>query len=110
MHLLTAHVDELTTETSAPLDRLVDLSLQASRTSGHAKQTLLNKFDRMAMGLSEQLNQVDRLYADNTKTLTYHEQRVEEVRDAIQFLKKLTPHVVGAAKSLEGRVVPCHVT
>lgn len=103
VHLLTAHVDDLTAETSAPLDRLVDISLQANRTSGLPKQLLLNKFEAMATNLSSLLNQVDRLFGDATQPQSHRDQSVDNARAAIGFLKKLTPHAVGAAKGLESQ-------
>ena len=36
-----AHIDALTAEVAAPLDRLVDIALQASKTTSLAKQHLL---------------------------------------------------------------------
>jgi hypothetical protein len=100
--LLTAHVDDLTAQTSAPLDRLVDISLQANRTSGRTKELLLSKFEAMATGMISQLNQVDRLFEEATKSVSRRRgQSVGNAGAAIDFLKKLTPHAVGAAKALE---------
>ncbi len=45
MHLLTAHIDDLTANVAGPLDRLVSVALQASRTEGMAKEYLLNQFE-----------------------------------------------------------------
>ena len=59
MHLLTAHIDALTAKVSAPLDRLVEVALQASRTSGMAKQHLLDKFEKRANFIIDQLQEVD---------------------------------------------------
>ncbi len=104
MHLLTAHIDDLTAEASAPLDRLVDLSLHANRTSGMAKQLLMKKFDNMAAYLTDQLEHVLKLFADCTQSLANpREISVRNSEAAISFLKKLTPHAVGAAKSLESK-------
>lgn len=102
MHLLTAHIDDLTAEASAPLDRLVDLSLQANRTSGQARQLLMDKFEGMAMYLTEQLDLVQNLFGESTQSPSHPEVAVKSAETAIGFLKKLTPHAVGAAKSLEG--------
>ena len=98
---MTAHVDDLTAETSAPLDRLVDISLQANRTSGRTKELLLSKFEAMATYLTSQLNQVDRLFEDATQYVGNRDPAVGNAGAAIGFLKKLTPHAVGAAKGLE---------
>ena len=58
MHLITAHIDELIAKVSAPLDRLVDIALQASRTTSMAKQHLLGKFEAKASFISDQLEVV----------------------------------------------------
>ena len=58
MHLVTAHIDALTAKVSAPLDRLVDIALQASRTSSKAKQHLMERFEKKATFLTNQLDVV----------------------------------------------------
>ena len=106
VHLLTAHVDNLTAKTSAPLDRLVDVALEASRTSDLPKQLLLKKFEGMATGLMDKLSLVDTSFGESTSSLTRREQPVQNARAAISFLKKLTPHAIGAAKTLASKH-PC---
>lgn len=101
--MLTAHIDDLTAEASAPIDRLVDISLQANRTSSLAKQLLMNKFEAMATYLVDQLNLVERLFNDSAGLLSQQEPAIRNSGGAIVFLKKLTPHAVGAAKSLESK-------
>lgn len=105
MHLLTAHIDDLTAEASVPLDRLVDLSLQANRASSlQAKKMLMKKFEGKATTLLNQLNTVGRLFSDATSPLSNPEPAVRNSGAAISFLKKLSPHAVGAAKSLESKL------
>ena len=58
VHLITAHVDGLTAKVSAPLDRLVDIALQASRTSSMAKQHLLSMFENKAGFMRDKLEVV----------------------------------------------------
>lgn len=100
MHLLTAHIDDLTVEASAPLDRLVDISLQANRTSGQAKQHLLSRFETKATFLNKQLELVERLFNEATGDISHPEKSIVSGKAALGFLKKLTPHAVGAAKFL----------
>ena len=112
MHLLTAHIDDLTAGVAAPLDRLVDLALQAGRTSGGpAREHLLNQFESKAAFISEQLGRVGELFSEATMRLQQHggrrEPAVEAADTAITFLKRLTPHAVGAARSLSSED-PCH--
>ena len=63
VHLITAHVDGLTAKVSAPLDRLVDIALQASRTSSIAKQHLLSMFENKAGFMRDQLEVVCTYYS-----------------------------------------------
>ena len=59
VHLLTAHIDQLIAKVSAPLDRLLETSLQASRsTCSKARQRLLDRFESRASFLSDQLEVV----------------------------------------------------
>ena len=58
VHLITAHIDGLIAKVAVPLDRLVDIALQASRTSSIAKQHLLGVFENKASFIRDQLEQV----------------------------------------------------
>ena len=58
MHLLTAHIDDLTASVAGPLDRLISVALQASRTEGMAKDYLLNQFEEKANFTRRQLDLV----------------------------------------------------
>ena len=58
MHLLTAHIDDLTASVAGPLDRLVSVALQASRTEGMAKDHLLGQFEDKATFTKTQLELV----------------------------------------------------
>ena len=104
VHLLTAHIDDLTAEVSAPLDRLVDIALQASRTDGMTKEHLLKQFENKASFLTDQLELVNKLFKEATDSLQVREQPVEKVEISLAFLKKLTPHAVGAARSLASKI------
>ena len=55
MQLLTAYIDDLTAEVARPLDRLVSVALQASRTEGMAKEHLLQQFEAKANFISDQI-------------------------------------------------------
>ena len=58
MHLLTAHIDDLTASVAGPLDRLVSVALQASRTEGMAKDYLLNQFEDKRMFTKTQVEAI----------------------------------------------------
>lgn len=55
----------------------------------------------MAQFMVEQLNHVGRLFTESTGEVGNPEPAVKNAKAAISFLKKLTPHAIGAAKSLE---------
>lgn len=100
VHLLTAHIDDITAETSSPLDHLVDVALQASQRSGMAKQHLMDQFESKASFMSDQLQLVSRLFNEATDSVTGRESAIEKADAALVLLKKLTPHAIGAARSL----------
>ncbi len=106
VHLLSAHIDGLTAETSAPFDRLVDLSLQANRTSGQARKYLLDKFEAKAAFITAQLVLVDNLFGDATQDVSHFGLSLRNAEAALGFLKRLTPHAIGASKSLASEIGP----
>ena len=90
----------MTAEVSTPLDHLVEVSLQASQRSGMAKQYLMDQFETKASFLSDQLQAVSELFNEATDHVLEGEPAIEKADAAIAFLKKLTPHAIGAARSL----------
>lgn len=58
MHLLTANIDDLTAGVAGPLDRLISVALQASRTEGMAKDHLMEQFEKKEAFVSDQLDVV----------------------------------------------------
>lgn len=58
MHLLTAYIDDLTAGVAGPLDKLISVALQASRTDGMAKDHLLKQFDKKEEFVTKQLEEV----------------------------------------------------
>ncbi len=100
VHLLTAHVDELVAEVAAPLDRLVDTALQASRTQGAAKDLLLRQFEQRASFIRDQLQTVVKLFHTAVDPIEGRGRRVLKIDHTLSYLDKLTPHVIGAARSL----------
>ncbi len=79
LHLLTAHIDHITAAASAPLDRLMELSLAANRTSGLAKQHLMNKFEEKSSSLLEQLETVETLFNEATMAAEEEHQKPPEM-------------------------------
>ena len=107
VHLLTAHIDDVTAEMSSPLDHLVDVALQASQRSGMAKQHLMDQFESKASFMSDQLQLVCELFNEATDSVTTGEPAIEKADAALVLLKKLTPHAVGAARSLASELEAC---
>ncbi len=91
---------------SSPLDHLVDVSLQASQRSGMAKQHLMDQFESKASFMSDQLQLVCELFNEATDAVTTGELAIEKADAALILLKKLTPHAVGAARSLGSELDP----
>ena len=100
VHLLTAHIDDITAEMSSPLDHLVEVALQASQRSGMAKQHLMDQFESKASFMSDQLQVVCELFNEATDPVTSGEPAIEKADEALALLKKLTPHAIGAVRSL----------
>jgi hypothetical protein len=104
VHLITAHIDGLTAKVSAPLDRLVETALQASRTSSKAKQHLLDKFEKRADFIRNQLEVVENCFNEATATVEQRDTAMDSAALSVSFLRKLTPHAVGACRSLTCRL------
>ena len=100
VHHLTAHIDDITAEMSSPLDHLVEVALQANQRSGLAKQHLMDQFESKASFLSDQLEAVCEMFSEVTDQVTVRDPTIEKVNAGLAFLKKLSPHAIGAARSL----------
>ena len=100
VHLITAHIDELIAKVSAPLDQLVEVALQASRTSIHAKHHLMDKFETQASFIIRQLEVVERCFKEASDTVERREKALDEAAMAINLLRKLTPHAINACHAL----------
>lgn len=65
-----------------------------------AKQHLMDQFESKASFLSDQLQVVCELFNEATDGVTDADPAIDKAGKAIGFLKKLTPHAIGAARSL----------
>lgn len=65
-----------------------------------AKQHLMDQFESKASFLSDQLDAVCELFHETTDPVTDREAAIDRANAALDFLKKLTPHAIGAARSL----------
>eukprot|EP00731_Ephydatia_muelleri_P020881 Em0013g608a len=100
VHLLTAHVDELTAHVTTPLDTLVSIALEASKTE-LAKGHLMSQFKAKARRMRRQMECLREVFDKEVKgKVGERQQAVDNADRAITFLTKLSPHVVGAARAL----------
>ncbi|XP_048584760.1 uncharacterized protein LOC116618752 isoform X2 [Nematostella vectensis] len=99
VHLLTALVDDLTADVSAPVDRLAGAALAISKAepSAHARQE--REFDAQAQEL---LSRVVRMSGSASKAVQHsgYASKVRTVRVTGDFIDRLTPQVVAAARAL----------
>ena len=105
VHLLTAHVDELTAHVTTPLDTLVSIALEASKTE-LAKGHLMSQFKAKARRMRRQMECLREVFDKEVKgKVGERQQAVDNADRAITFLTKLSPHVVGAARALSSKCV-----
>jgi hypothetical protein len=100
MHLLTAYIDDLTARVAGPLDRLVSVALQASRTEGMAKDHLMGKFEQKEEFINDQLDTVKSKLNNSVDQLKASNNSLQNCLRSLNFLQKVSPHAIGAAKSL----------
>ena len=83
----------------------MELSLEANRRSGLAKQTLMNKFEAKSSSLLEQLENVEILFDEATTSASGQppEMAVASSKAAIVFLRNLSPHAIGAVRYLASK-------
>ena len=102
--MLTALVDDLTAEVSAPVDRLAGAALSVSRadTSGRFEQQ--KHFAEQARELTNRVTRV-RDHAREAVDRSRNSNKVRTVRVTGDFIERLTPQVIAAARALAGLLV-----
>ena len=101
VHLLTALVDDLTAEVSAPVDRLAGAALAVSRADVSDKLEQQRNFQEQAQELASRVARV-RNHASEAVEKSRHSSKVRTVRVTGDFIDRLTPQVISAARALAG--------
>ncbi|XP_031549305.1 catenin alpha-1-like [Actinia tenebrosa] len=99
VHLLTALVDDLTAHVSAPVDRLAGAALAATKAELGQKHLMEREFEDQAQELSRRVVRV-RNQASKAVEKSTHPSQVRTVRVTGDFIDRLTPQVIGAARAL----------
>ena len=101
VHLLTALVDDLTAEASAPVDRLAGAALAVSKAELGERIQQQSNFEMQADELKASVARV-RTHASKAVENSRHTSKVRHVRVTGDFIDRLTPQVIAAARALAG--------
>lgn len=99
VHLLTALVDDLTAEASAPVDRLAGAALAVSKAELGERIQQQSRFEMQADELKARVARV-RTHASKAVENSRHASKVRTVRVTGDFIDRLTPQVIAAARAL----------
>ena len=103
VHLLTALVDDLTAEASAPVDRLAGAALAVSKAELGERIQQQSNFEMQADELKARVARV-RTHASKAVENSRHTSKVRCVRVTGDFIDRFTPQVIAAARALAGRI------
>ena len=103
VHLLTALVDDLTAEASAPVDRLAGAALAVSKAELGERIQQQSRFEMQADELKARVARV-RTHASKAVENSRHASKVRTVRVTGDFIDRLTPQVIAAARALAGEI------
>ena len=101
--MLTALVDDLTAEASAPVDRLAGAALAVSKAEPGEKIQQQSNFEMQADELKARVARV-RTHASKAVENSRHTSKVRYVRVTGDFIDRLTPQVIAAARALAGEI------
>ena len=107
VHLLTALIDDLTAEASAPVDRLAGAALAVSKAELGERMEQQRDFEMQADELKARVARV-RTHASKAVENSRHASKVRTVRVTGDFIDRLTPQVIAAARALAGKIRLCH--
>lgn len=99
VHLLTAVVDDLTSEVSSPVDRLAGSALAVSRSLGQQREKHMATFREQASALRNRVALVEERSSAAVRG-SVERMKVEQVHACTDQIVKLTPQVVTAARGL----------
>ena len=101
--MLTALVDDLTAEASAPVDRLAGAALAVSKAELGERIQQQSRFEMQADELKARVARV-RTHASKAVENSRHASKVRTVRVTGDFIDRLTPQVIAAARALAGEI------
>ena len=101
--MLTALVDDLTAEASAPVDRLAGAALAVSKAELGERIQQQSNFEMQADELKARVARV-RTHASKAVENSRHTSKVRCVRVTGDFIDRFTPQVIAAASALAGRI------
>lgn len=101
--MLTALVDDLTAEASAPVDRLAGAALAVSKAEPGERIQQQSNFEMQADELKARVARV-RTHASKAVENSRHTSKVRYVRVTGDFIDRLTPQVIAAARALAGEI------
>lgn len=101
VHLLTALVDDLTANVSAPVDRLAGAALAVTKADSQQRLFMTREFEIQARELTSRVAKV-RSQASKAIEQSNHVGNVRNVRVTCDFIDRLTPQVIGSARDLAG--------
>ncbi|XP_028412831.1 uncharacterized protein LOC114535726 isoform X1 [Dendronephthya gigantea] len=99
VHLFTSLIDDMTADVSAHVDRLAGAALNVSRVDRSMKLEYLRDFEAQSNKLSSKVARV-RNHACLTISNSNNIQKAQVVRVTCDFLDRLTPQVIAAARGL----------
>ena len=99
--MLTALVDDLTAEASAPVDRLAGAALAVSKAELGERIQQQSNFEMQADELKTSVARV-RTHASKAVENSRYTSKVRHVRVTGDFIDRLTPQVIAAARALAG--------
>ena len=102
-HLLTALVDDLTAEASAPVDRLAGAALAVSKAELSDRPQHESHFEMQAQELAARVARVT-THASQAVEQSRVASKVRNVRVTGDFIDRLTPQVIAAARALAGEL------
>lgn len=97
-------MDDLTAEASAPVDRLAGAALAVSKAELDDQLQQERNFEVQAEELAARVARV-RTHASKAVEKSRHASKVRSVRVTGDFIDRLTPQVIAAARALAGRFI-----
>lgn len=96
-------MDDLTAEASAPVDRLAGAALAVSKAELGERIQQQSRFEMQADELKARVARV-RTHASKAVENSRHASKVRTVRVTGDFIDRLTPQVIAAARALAGKI------